>query len=173
MEKAIYGLAMPFNDSYMDYDFLTNTWIYEKTNQKSIVLDSVVGATFAHDYTKELGRTDKGTLSLVVNDRGLFFKIKPVSTLAFQMYKKVKNGAIKHCSVSYAVKKKQRDYEAEQQARALCNLIRFGSNVVVNEYKKLLVFEVSIGNNPANEATFCTTDANHPLLKGVRWDEFN
>jgi len=172
MDKAIYGLAMPFNDSYWEYDFLTNTYTFEKTNRESVTIDRLVGATIGHDYLKELGRTGNN-LTIKLHDRGLFFRLIPESPLALSTYKKVKRGLIRHCSVSYVIEERQRDYEAEERAKALSQLIYLCSNIVVKEYKKLLVFEVCIGNHPANKATSCTTDKDHPLLRGVIWDETN
>lgn len=169
-EKAIYGLAMPFNGFYWEYERLTNTFIFEKTNKESVKLDSLVGATLEHDYLKELGRTGRN-LFLTLHERGLFFKLIPDTPLANDAYGKVKRRQIKYCSVSYAVKEETRDAKAEIKAREIARLIGINEKIVVNMYKKILVYEVCIGNHPANKATFCTTNKNDSRLKGVKFNE--
>lgn len=169
-EKAIYGLAMPFDDAYFEYEQLTDRYTFDRTNKESVTLDSLVGVTLGHDYSKELGRTGSN-LSIAIHDRGLFFKLIPESPIALSAYKKVKRGAIRHCSVSYLVKDRKRDIATEQRAKALARMINMTDNIVVKEYKKILVFEICIVNHPANKATFCTTDKNDPRLKGVEFDD--
>lgn len=173
MEKAIYGLAMPFNDIYWEYDRLANTLTLEKTNKDSVHIDSLVGATLRHDYNKEkeLGRTDQGTLFLHVNERGVFFKVIPTTPFGLSCYKKVKKGKIRHCSISYYIHDRHRNYQEEKRVTSLLRLLKQKENIIIWDYKKILVFFVCICEKPANDATFCTTDPNHPLLKEVIWDE--
>lgn len=170
MERAIYGLAMPFKDMYWKYDRLTNTYTFDKTNKESIIFDTVVGITIDHDYSRSLGDI-RDNLIVKANEHGVCFKLIPNDPLGYSAYKKVKRGALRHCSVSYLVRKTNRDVKAEQQAADLLNTLKWNERIVVNEYKKILLFEICLTNYPANPATFCTTEKDHPLLKGVNWDE--
>lgn len=159
---------MPFNDCYVEYDQLTNSFICERTNKDSVLLDRLIGATLGHDYTKELGRTGSN-LTIKVTEQGLFFRLFPVSSFALSIYKKVKRGVLRHCSVSYGVRDKTQDKETERRMSAISKLM--DNKVIVEEYRSILVFEISIGNHPANTSTFCTTDPNDLRLKGIKWDE--
>jgi HK97 family phage prohead protease len=129
----------------------------------------VVGATIGHDYEQELGRTDRGTLCIHINDRGLFFKIIPDSPLAWDAYRKVKKNQIRHCSLSFKVKQ-ERDFKEEQRAAELFELLNWKEKIIVQDYKMIKVFEVCICNSPANKDTWCTTNKNDPRLKGIQWE---
>ena len=168
MEKAIYGLAMPFFSHYVDYDSLTNTFILEKGNQKCIEINGLIPATLSHDWEKIIGLSDSN-LNVKINKHGVFFKLIPDSPLGMSAYKKVKNGAIRHCSISYIVRKCKENVEAEKRLELLACLMC--NDIVVKEYTRIEVQEIGIGNHPKNPDTFCTTDPHDPRLKEVRWDE--
>jgi HK97 family phage prohead protease len=170
VEQAIYGMAMPFSNMYWEYDRLTNTYTIDKTNRESVVFDTIVGATIDHDYSKALGDI-RENLTVKANEHGVCFKLIPNCPLGYSAYKKVKRGALRHCSVSYLVRESGIDEQEEQRAAQLFETLGWNERVVVNEYKKILLFELCLTNNPANYATFCTTDKDHPLLKGVIWNE--
>lgn len=170
MQKAIYGLAMPFNDSYWSYDRFTNTYTFDKTSRESVVFDTIVGATIDHDYSKALGDV-KENLTVKTNEYGVCFRLIPNCSLGCSTYNKVKRGALRHCSVSYLIRETKRNKQMEQQTMSLTKMFGWTERVVVNEYKKILLFELCLTNNPANDATFCTTDPNHPLLQGIEWSE--
>ncbi|MBN6890037.1 phage head maturation protease [Cytobacillus horneckiae] len=168
MEKAIYGLAMPFNDGYCEYNQLTNTFSFDKTNKDSVIFDTIVGATINHDYSQCLGDI-RDNLIVKANEYGVCFKLTPNCPLGYSAYKRVKRGALRHCSVSYMVRESNKDEQVGKKAEALFRNVGWDERVIVNEYKQILLFEVCLTNNPANDITFCTIDPNHPLLKGVEW----
>jgi phage head maturation protease len=170
MDKAIYGLAMPFNDIYWEYDRLTNTYTIDKTSRGAVLFDTIVGATIDHDYTKALGDI-RENLIVKANEYGVCFKLTPTCRLGYSAYKKVKRGALRHCSVSYLIREASKDIDGEQHAKQLANTLGWNERIIVNKYKKIILFELCLTNNPANAATFCTTDKNDPRLKGVEWDE--
>lgn len=175
IEKAIYGLAMPFDDFYITPHEQSNvlrndTFQVDTTNKESVTLDSLVGLTFDHDYLKEIARTGRN-LQIKVTDKGVFFKAIPDNPFALSMYKKVKRGAIKYCSISYSIKEMEENNHSKENLEKVMSLCGVDDDVIVRDYKDILVYELCICNQPANELTFCTTDPNHPLLKGVRWDE--
>jgi phage head maturation protease len=170
MNKAIYGLAMPFNDSYVDYLSLARQFTVEKTNKESVEFGSLIPATINHDYTKVLG-DNRSNLTLGINDNGIYFKLIPNTKLGHETYIKVKNRLLRHCSISYLVEHKERDYAAERKLRMLSKILGWNDTFRVYSYLKVIVQEVSIGNNPANKDTFCTTNKKHPRLKGVEWYE--
>lgn len=168
MEKAIYGMAMPFDDSYWQYDETNKIFTIDKTNRESVVIDGIVGATVGHDFSRTLGVSGEN-LFLQVNERGVFFKLMPDTPLALSTYKKVKRGALRHCSCTYFVRDSVRDTEAEYKAIHEARSRGIADNIIVRKYRKLILFEVCLGNNPGNKSTFCTVDANHPLLHGLVW----
>ncbi|WP_145524129.1 HK97 family phage prohead protease [Virgibacillus sp. SK37] len=170
MKKAIYGLAMPFDDSYVDYIPLFNQYEIERTNKESVQLDTLVGATVEHNYIQELGRTDRN-LDICVTDDGVFFRIIPDTKLGHSTYKKVSNGSLKYCSISYTVRKKKRDYKSEEKLSYLSKSLGWKDNFIVFKYAEILVFEICVTNNPANRATFCTTNKNDLRLRGVKWND--
>ncbi|GIP40779.1 hypothetical protein J31TS4_40590 [Paenibacillus sp. J31TS4] len=170
MEKAIYGMAMPLNDSYYDFDPASNTFTIDKTNPDAVIIDGYVGATMNHDFSRTLGLTGEN-LILQKNERGVFFKLIPDSPSGLSAYKKVKRGALRHCSCCYFVRKAPRNVQAEQMAAASASAVGIKENIIVREYRKIILYEVCLTNNPANKATFCTIDKDHPLLQGLKWDE--
>lgn len=168
-DQAIYGLAMPFDDSYWEYDKWTDTITYERTNRNAVVFDTIVGATIDHDYSRTLGDI-RDNLIVRANEYGVVFKLIPNCPEGFSAYKKVKRGALKHCSVSYLVRQSATDTEEERRAAKKFKELGWKEKVKVKRYKKVLLFEICLTNEPANASTFCTTDKNHPMLKGIDWN---
>jgi HK97 family phage prohead protease len=169
LEKAIYGMAMPFNDCYVNTD-PTGVMRVRKTNRESVYFESLVGITLEHDYTKVLGRTDNN-LFLQVTDSGVYFKLIPDCPLGWSVYKKVKRHALRHCSISFNPVMMQRNFSDEERVLKISRAAGVGDSVIVEECRKINVFEICLTNQPANKSTFCTTDANDPRLAGLRWDE--
>jgi phage head maturation protease len=169
LEKAIYGMAMPFNDSYWEFDHEQETFVFDKTNRDAVVIDGLVGATVDHDFSRTIGVTGEN-LFLQAHERGVFFKLIPDSPFGQSIYKKVKRGELRYCSCMYFVRSARRDYQAEDEAMTLARSFGIQEKVVVREYRRIILFEICLTNNPANKTTFCTTDENHPLLQGVTWE---
>lgn len=169
-EKAIYGMAMPFNDNYADYYEIAQEFMIDRTNKEATKLDSLIGATIDHDFNLEIGRSNENLEVHVTND-GVFYKIVPATPLGHQTYERVKKGELNGSSISYVIKRKKRDYEAEQKLRYLSSLMGWKEQFTVFTYTEILVYELCLTNRPANEATFSTTDKNDSRLKGVRWKE--
>lgn len=169
MEKAIYGLAMPFEDCYVDYYRLSNLYKIDKTNKECALIDSLVGITLGHDFAKELGRTGQN-LQLVIGEGGIYFKLIPNSLEGYESFNLVKLGLLKHCSISYAIKRKRRDTQAEEKLKSLAKLMGWNEKFIVYEYTQILVYEVCLTNNPVNKSTFCTTNKHDARLKGIQWE---
>lgn len=170
--KAIYGLAMPFNDSYIDRIHVNNEFRLERTNKESITFDRLVGATLGHDYSKSIGVT-RENLQFEVTDDGVFFKLIPLTPLGIETFEQVRDGKLRQCSISYVVKKKKRDHEAETKLKQLTSMLGWNDTCIVYQYTEIKVFEICLTNYPANENTFCTTNPNHPLLAGIDWTIIN
>lgn len=170
MNKIIYGLAQPFNDSYVDYVPLFDQFSVDKTKRSAVELDSLVGMTLNHDYSKEIGRSTSN-LTISINDKGIYFKLIPNNKLGLEVYNEVRRKKLSHCSLSYIVEDKQRDYEAEEKLGALSKIVGWDHSFQVYSYSKILVYEMCLTNNPANKTTFCTTNKRDPRLKGVMWGD--
>lgn len=164
IERAIYGLAQPFNDIYLNE---TETGLkVEKTHKSAVFFDDVVGLTFDHRFGQVAGTTDDN-LYLQVTDDGFYFKLVPNSPLGMSLWKKVKRNALRHCSLSYLpLAKRQNRGDARKIMRAF-RAAGQGDSVQVEDYQKILIYEICLLNWPANELTFCTIDAQDPRLKGV------
>ncbi|ASA21289.1 HK97 family phage prohead protease [Paenibacillus donghaensis] len=169
MERAIYGMAMPFNDFYADTDVEKNTYMVNRTNRAAVFFDSKVGITLGHDYTQVVGTTDDG-LQIQLADGGLFFKLSPSSPLGWSVYKKVKRAALRHCSISFRKILSERNAAKEMVSSEIFRSEGFTDEVSVHDLREIIVHEVCLTNGPANELTFCTTNAGDPRLSGIRWD---
>lgn len=168
MEKAIYGMAQPFNDMY----FETNSdgaFKVEKTNRESVRFDTKVGMTLFHDFSMTFGTTDNN-LFIQVTDTGIYFKLVPNSQLGWSVYKKVKRAALRHCSLSYSVIETERNAADERVATAAFRSRGYTDEVIVEDYGRIRVYEICLTNGPANKLTFCTTNANDQRLAGLSWD---
>ena len=166
-EKAIYGMAQPLADFYHEQN--DETFVVQKTNRASVKFEPKVGITLGHDYSQVFGTTDEN-LFLQVSDRGVFFKIIPNCPLGWSIYKKVKRRALRHCSISFKAIQKQRNTDDEDYFGEVFRTAGVDDNILVEDYKKIVVFEVCLTNGPANTLTFCTTDAKDPRLEGLEWD---
>lgn len=166
-EKAIYGMAQPLADFY--HEQKGETFVVQKTNRASVKFEPKVGITLGHDYSQVFGTTDEN-LFLQVSDRGVFFKIIPNSPLGWSIYKRVKRNALRHCSISFKAIQKQRNTADEDYFGEVFRAAGVDDNILVEDYKKIVVFEVCLTNGPANTLTFCTTDAKDPRIEGLEWD---
>lgn len=167
MSKFIYGLAMPFKSSYWEYELLTNTFKFELTNRESVTFWKEIVLTLNHDYSKVIGTTDRN-LSLKVTNEGVFFRLIVDTKEGLKARSEVSKGTLNHCSISY-LHRSVREPEEEQRVEQLGKLLGWDEKFVVTKYKEILVEEICLTNNPANDETFCTTNRNDPRLKGVRF----
>lgn len=170
MEKAIYGMAMPFDDYYLNPDPEKNVFGVETTNRASVRFEELVGITICHDYTQVFGTT-RENLFIQVTDKGVYFKLIPNTPLGWSAYKKVKRNALRHCSISYNDIQKKRNLASEIRMSHLFRAAGFDDSIIIEEYRKVNVFEICLTNGPANKLTFCTTNANDPRLGGLTWEE--
>ncbi|MQS43978.1 HK97 family phage prohead protease [Companilactobacillus mishanensis] len=66
---------------------------------------SKVQLLYNHNWDNILARTDSGTLSLQVDDRGLFFNAQiPDTTLGNDVSENVRNGNLKGCSFGFTIR---------------------------------------------------------------------
>ena len=169
MEKAIYGLAMPFNQYYKTYNQQTDTYELELTNYEVTMLWDIIQLTLDHDLSKVIGETNHN-LIVKSDPVGIYFKMIPELPEGFKAYEDVKNGLLKHCSVTL-IRRKTRNHFEENKLISFARTMNINHNFVVKDHTDVLIEEVCLTNNPANPSTFCTADKDHPLLKGVRWND--
>jgi hypothetical protein len=167
MEKAIYGLAMPFNEFYWNYTKLTNTYELELTNYGVTQLWKAIQLTIDHDRSKILGTTEQD-LFVKLHPSGVYFKMVSNTPESFKAYQDVKDGLLRHCSITY-LRRMERDYDEENKVISLARVMNWNHNFIVKKHTEVLIDEMCLTNSPGNKATFCTTDKNDPRLKGVRW----
>lgn len=171
IEKFIYGLCLPFRDyPYWKYDQDSQTYIFERIHPNGIITDGLVGALEDHSFDKKLGRTDDGTLSLYLNERGLFFRLKPTNPAALSCYKRVKRNALRHCSIAYHFKKEDRIRvnADEEKIKELYEMN--GDQAVFEELRQIQLYEISLTNYPKLDYTFCTVDKRDKRLEGIDFD---
>lgn len=169
MEKAIYGMAMPFNDFYTESDSEKNTYSVDMTNHDAVFFDSKVGITLGHNYFQVFGTTEDG-LQIQLTDAGVFFKLTPNCPLGWSVYKKVKRAALRHCSISYRRILTEPNVTKERAVTEAFRSAGHTDEISVNDLREITVFEVCLTNGPANKLTFCTTNVDDPRLKGLSWD---
>lgn len=168
-EKAIYGLAMPFNIFYKGREQYTDFLQYELTTRESIQMWIDVKLTLEHDDSRILGTTNQQNLLYVINDSGIYFKCVPNTPMGFRAYEDVKAGLLNYCSVTY-LRRCERDYDLEKKMKSFTMLINRTNNFMVKKHVEVLVHEMCITNDPGSKETFCTTNKNDPRLKGIKWE---
>lgn len=94
-----------------------------------------------HNTAKVLGRTTAGTLSLKVDNRGLYgvISINPNDREAMDLYARVKRGDVNQCSFGFVIDEKRVEYRED------------GS--VLTTITDLTLYEVSVCTFPAYEST--------------------
>lgn len=94
-----------------------------------------------HNTAKVLGRTTAGTLSLKVDERGLYgvIAVNPNDREAMDLYARVKRGDVNQCSFGFVIDKARDDYRND------------GS--ILTTITDLTLFEVSVCTFPAYEST--------------------
>lgn len=119
-----------------------------------------VRALIDHDTARVLGRTKAGTLSLKVDNHGLFgtIAVNPNDREALDLYARVKRGDVSQCSFGFTIDEARDDYRKD------------GS--VLTTITDLTLYEVSVCTFPAYETTEVMArakDANENALKA--WKE--
>lgn len=178
-EKAIYGLAATYTYPFVEYQKVLNQYKVIRKTQDSFMIDPLlVVMTMDHDYSKEIGWTGldwwsdriNPNLTLVLNKRGLFFKLIPNSELGFESYENVRNGLTTQCSITYHPDKKSRDFKWEKNLEFLSSESGENANFLVYDYSENIISEICICEQGKNQETFCTTNKNDPRLKGIKWE---
>lgn len=102
-DKRIEGYFIVFDEPTMLWE-----GFYEQVDRTAIpTLDNKdIKALFDHDSSRVLGRTTNNTLTLKVDDKGLFgsIKINELDTEAVNLYERVKRGDIDQCSFGFYIK---------------------------------------------------------------------
>ena len=105
-KRYIDGYFAVFNSQYWLWDDA-----YETIDQGAFDLsrDKDVRALTNHDTTLVLGRTTAGTLTLRVDERGLFgsIEINEADQDAVNQYERVKRGDVTQCSFGFAWRRLQ------------------------------------------------------------------
>lgn len=99
-ERVITGYALKFNT----LSNLIGGWFKEKINRDALNecdMSDVI-ACFNHDINTILGRTRSGTLTLKVDDVGLYFEIKcPNTSYGNDLWESVTRGDVDKCSFMF------------------------------------------------------------------------
>lgn len=134
----IAGYFAVFDEVYEIYDGYAER-IDPHAFDKSINGD--IRALTDHNTAKVLGRTTAGTLSLKVDERGLYgvISVNPNDREAMDLYARVKRGDVNQCSFGFVIDAAQDDYRKD------------GS--VLSTITDLTLFEVSVCTFPAYEST--------------------
>lgn len=115
---------------------------------------SNVLALYDHEFGNILGRTDSGTLTLKVDDKGLFFSCQlPDTQLGHDTYQNVANGNIKGCSFRFDIEDDL--YSIDENGNQIHTINKI-SNVT----------EISLTTLPAYTETSVQVKRSLDLLKG-------
>ena len=134
----IEGYFAVFNSEY---------WLWETAYETidpgafSLEADTDVRALTNHDTTLVLGRTTAGTLSLRVDEHGLWGSviINPKDQDAVNLYERVKRGDVNQCSFGFDILDEYVEYRED--------------GITVWHLRRLRLAEVSVCTFPAYEAT--------------------
>lgn len=136
-ELRIEGYFSTFKGTYPLWD-----GAYEMVDSHAFddELNKDVRALINHDTSLVLGRTTAGTLSLSVDENGLYGSvlINPKDQDAMNLYERVKRGDVNQCSFGFNIL----DQEQIKRDDGVCFLIR-----------KVELFEVSVCTFPAYQDT--------------------
>lgn len=151
-EIHLQGYALTFDTISEDLGFreTIRKGALDNTNMDNVVLN------FNHDMDKPLARnkksSGKGSLTLKIDDKGLFFDAIPTDTsYARDLLENMKEGLIGKCSFAFSL-----DYnDPDTQAWDWDDGTRGYDFRTINKIKEL--HDVSIVTNPAYESTSCTS----------------
>ncbi|CUN87123.1 HK97 family phage prohead protease [Clostridium disporicum] len=151
-EVHLQGYALTFDTISEDLGFRETI---RKGALNNCNMDNVV-LNFNHDMNKPLARNNKsigkGSLTLTVDEKGLFFDAIPTNTsYARDLLENMKEGLIGKCSFAFSL-----DYsDSEAQSWDWDDGIRGYDFRTINKIERL--YDVSIVTNPAYESTSCTS----------------
>lgn len=153
-EKEIHlqGYALTFDTISEDLGFreTISKGALDNCNMDNVVLN------FNHDMDKPLARNNKqgskGSLTLTVDEKGLFFDAIPTNTsYARDLLENMKEGLISKCSFAFSL-----DYnDKDSQSWDWDDGTKGYDFRVINKIDRL--YDVSIVTNPAYESTSCTS----------------
>ncbi|MGG7210366.1 HK97 family phage prohead protease [Clostridium baratii] len=151
-EIHLQGYALTFDTISEDLGFreTIRKGALDNTNMDNVVLN------FNHDMDKPLARnkksSGKGSLTLKIDDKGLFFDAIPTDTsYARDLLENMKEGLIGKCSFAFSL-----DYnDPDTQVWDWDDGTRGYDFRTINKIKEL--YDVSIVTNPAYESTSCTS----------------
>jgi uncharacterized protein len=133
--EYIEGYAIVFNELSHDFGGWRERISPDAINGADM---SDVVALFNHDYDKLLGRSVSGTLKMIVDERGLKYRIlKPNTTLGNDVYELIKRGDVRGSSFAFTVDEDGTNWE------------RSGDTIVRNVTKFKRIYDVSPVTNPA------------------------
>ena len=151
-EVHLQGYALTFDTISEDLGFreTIRKGALDGTDISNVVLN------FYHDMNKPLARnsksTGKGSLTLKVDEKGLFFDAIPTDTsYSRDLLENMKEGLIGKCSFAFSL-----DYnDSEAQTWDWDDGTRGYDFRTINKINRL--YDVSIVTNPAYESTSCTS----------------
>lgn len=151
-EIHLQGYALTFDTISEDLGFreTIRKGALDNANMDNVVLN------FNHDMDKPLARnkksSGKGSLTLKIDDKGLFFDAIPTDTsYARDLLENMKEGLIGKCSFAFSL-----DYnDPDTQVWDWDDGTRGYDFRTINKIKEL--YDVSIVTNPAYESTSCTS----------------
>ncbi len=151
-EVHLQGYALTFDTISEDLGFreTIRKGALDGTDISNVVLN------FNHDMNKPLARnsksTGKGSLTLKVDEKGLFFDAIPTDTsYSRDLLENMKEGLIGKCSFAFSL-----DYnDSEAQTWDWDDGTRGYDFRTINKINRL--YDVSIVTNPAYESTSCTS----------------
>lgn len=136
-EKYISGYFAVFNSDYEMWEGATES---VDPHAFDDTLQDDVRCLINHDERLVLGRTKSGTLTLKVDEKGLWgeVKINPTDQDAVNLYERVKRGDVDQCSFGFDI---------------LSEEFTENGNTVHWTIKKVKLYEVSVCTFPAYEET--------------------
>ncbi|MHC5215655.1 HK97 family phage prohead protease [Enterococcus sp. LJL128] len=132
-EKRIAGYFVVFNSE-------TELWpgAYEEISPEALTnIPDDVRALFDHDTSKVLGRTKAGTLTLSIDEKGLYGEIiiNENDSDAVNLYERVKRGDIDQCSFGFEILKEETEHREDGSIKWII--------------KEIILYEVSVVTFPA------------------------
>lgn len=156
-EMYISGYFSVFNSTYQLWDGATESIAPAAFDG---ALEDDIRCLVDHDTRLVLGRTKAGTLTLRVDEKGLWgeVKINPADQDAVNLYERVKRGDVDQCSFGFEIL--EEEYAEDPQ-----------SGTIHWTIKKVKLYEVSIVTFPAYEDT--SVQARKDQYQTIRKREFD
>lgn len=169
MQKHIYGLAATF-DHFVGEE-KSGIAEFVRVNSNNVRYGKSVALTVNHNPKHTITTTKNGEktgeLLLVQTGFGLYFRFTPITEDGMRAYRHVKQRKLRQCSCIFKTGRKKRDLEHEERLKRSAPGV-LGTDRIY-KYSDATIFEICLTSSPKDTETFCTTDPNHPGLKGVEW----